>query len=218
MSLDAGSIKRLQKALSIVDEHGTVGPRLIDDARRLWSRSRRLIRMGLVPAETLELDAMELACYALQLPNRRGKTLPTGKPGRSTLRERAEEGAEMLVGIAGGDTEEGLLDRTTRILHEMPHRTPVLDEAKILADALNLEDFGIAGIIAQAIQTARQGEGIMQLSKSMQKREQYGYWEARLKDGFHFEAVRQIAQTRLERARKFVEGLTGELAEDSADR
>jgi len=215
MSLDAGSIKRLQKALSIVDEHGTVGPRLIDDARRLWSRSRRLIRMGLVPPETLELDAMELACYALQLPNRRGKTLPTGKPGRSTLRERAEEGAEMLVGIAGGDTEEGLLDRTTRVLHEMPHRSPVLDEAKILADALNLEDFGIVGIIAQAIQTARQGEGVMQLSKSMHKREQYGYWEARLKDGFHFEAVRQIAQARLDRARKVAEALIGELEEDS---
>ena len=215
MSLDAGSIKRLQKALSIVDEHGTVGPRLIDDARRLWSRSRRLIRMGLVPPETLELDAMELASYALQLPNRRGKTLPTGKPGRSTLRERAEEGAEMLVGIAGGDTDEGLLDRTTRVLHEMPHRSPVLDEAKILADALNLEDFGIVGIIAQAIQTARQGEGVTQLSKSMQKREQYGYWEARLKDGFHFEAVRQIAQTRLDRARKVVEALVAELEEDS---
>ncbi|HEX4796045.1 MAG TPA: hypothetical protein VH370_19815 [Humisphaera sp.] len=215
MSLDAGSIKRLQKALSIVDEHGTVGPRLIDDARRLWSRSRRLIRMGLVPQDTLELDAMELACYALQLPNRRGKTLPTGKPGRSTLRERAEEGAEMLVGISGGDTDEGLLDRTTRVLHEMPHRSPVLDEAKILADALNLEDFGIVGIIAQAIQTARQGEGVNQLSKSMQKREQYGYWEARLKDGFHFEAVRQIAQARLDRARKVVEALVAELDEDS---
>ena len=216
MSLDAKLLKRLQKALSVVDERGTVGPRLIDDARRLWDRARRFIAMGLVQRETIEMDALELACYALQLPQRRSKTLSTGRQARSTLRERTEESAELLVGLIGGDADESLLDRTTRVLHEMPHRSPVLDEAKLLADALNLEDFGLAGMIAIAIQAGRQGEGLTQIVRGIQKREQYGYWEARLKDGFHFDPVRHLAAQRLEESRKWAAALLAEVKENGA--
>ena len=216
MSLDAKLIKRLQKALSVVDEHGTLGPRLIDDARRLWGRARAFIDMGLVARETLETDALELAAYALQLPLTRARTLSTGRPTRSTLRERAEEAAEMLLSVAGDQTDEELLDRSTRLLQEMPHRSPMLDEAKLLADALTLEDFGVVGLIAQAVQAGRQGEGLLQIARGAQKREQYGFWEARLKDSFHFDAVREIAVRRLEQARQVASVLIDELQEDRA--
>lgn len=215
MSLDAKLLKRLQKALSIVDDHGTVGPRLMDDARRLWDRVRRFIAMGLVPREALEMDAMELAAYALQLPQRRGKTLSTGKPTRATLKERTEEAAELLVGLIGVEADEGLIDRTTRILHEMPHRSPMFDEAKLMADALNLDDFGLTGLMNQVLQAARQGEGLVQIARGAQKREQYGYWEVRLREGFHFEPVRELAVKRLEHARETVNRLIAELQEDS---
>ena len=86
----------------------------------------------------------------------------------------------------------------------------------LLADALNLEDFGVAGLLVQAIQIARQGGGIMQIADGCEKREQYGYWDARLKDGFHFEPTRQIARKRLEHARKVAALLNGELKDDGA--
>ena len=70
----------------------------------------------------------------------------------------------------------------------------MLDEAKLLADALNLDDFGVIGLVSSAIQLGRQGDGVNQVAEGSEKREQYGYWEARLKDGFHFEPVRQIAR------------------------
>jgi hypothetical protein len=215
MPLDQKLRKRFERVLGAVDEHGTTGPRLVDDARRLWSRIRKLSTMKLV-GEDLDLDALELASYALQLPLRRTKTLSTGKPGRSTLRDRSEEAAELLVGMAAADADESLLDRTTRVLHEMPHRSPMLDEAKLLADAVNLEDFGLVGLLLQTLQLARQGEGLTQLADGLEKREQYGYWEARLKDGFHFEAVRRIAKRRLDSARKMAALLKSELEEDSA--
>ncbi|MDB5303718.1 MAG: hypothetical protein JWM97_1267 [Phycisphaerales bacterium] len=213
MPLDGKLIKRLNKSLGVVDDHGTAGPRLLDDSRRLWDRVRRFIAMKLVDAEGLDLEALELACYALQLPQRRPKAL-TGKPGRSTLRERAEEAAELLISIAGGEASEDLLDRTARVLHEMPHRSPMLDEAKIMADALNLDDFGVTGLIHMAILTGRQGGGVAQVADGSEKREQYGYWDARLKDGFHFEPVRQIARRRLEHARHLADLLSAELRED----
>ena len=214
MPLDARLRQRLEQALGVVDDHGTVGPRLVDDAQRLWRRVERFIGMNLVPAEGLDLEALELACFSLQLPLRRSRTLPTGKQQRGTLRERAEEAAELLLGVAGGDADEMLLDRAARMLHEMPHRSPMIDEARLLADAVNLDDFGAVGVMLQMIQLARQGDGPVQLAEGCEARELYNYWDARLKDGFHFEAVRQIAVRRLENTRTVCGLLSAELRED----
>ena len=214
MSVDAKLREYVEQALGVVDDQGTHGPRLLDDALRLWRRIELFMSMHLVH-EGIDAEALELACYAMQLPSRRGKGGPSGRgPTRSTLRDRAEEAAELLVGIAGPDVDEHLLDRATRILQEMPHRSPMLDEAKLLADAVNLEDFGVIGLVQQALQLSRQGEGVIQLSEGCDKREQYGYWDARLKDGFHFEPVRQIALRRLDSARHLCALLAAELRED----
>jgi len=214
MSLDAKVHKRLKKALAVVDEHGTVGPRLADDAARLFARIQRFAAMKLV-AEGIDLDALELACYAIQLQTRRSKTAPAGRTGRISLKEKAEEAAELLLEI-DLDVEDEFLDRTARLLHEMPHRSPMLDEAKLLADAVNLDDFGATGFVQQIIQATRSGEGVVLIADGLQKREQYGYWEARLKDGFHFEPVRQIARRRLDNARHMAMLLAAELKEDGA--
>jgi hypothetical protein len=217
MSVDARLREHLEQALGVVEQARTVCPLVVDDAGRLWRRIELFISMHLVH-EGLDREALELACYAMQLPTRRGKgTAPSRGSGaaRATLRDRAEEAAELLVGIAGADIDESLLDRATRILHEMPHRSPMLDEAKLLADAVNLEDFGVIGIITQSIGLARAGEGIAQLAEGCEKREQYGYWDARLKDGFHFEAVRQIALRRLHDARQLCAMLANELKQDT---
>ena len=214
MSLDANVRQRLLQALAVVDEHGTVGSRLVDDAARLNARIEKFAGMKLV-AEGIDMDALELACFAIQLQARRVKSLPTGRAGRMSLKEKAEESAELLLGTDLGADEE-LLDRTTRILLEMPHRSPMLDEAKLLADAINLDDFGITGLIQQTIQATRQGDGLVAMADNLKKREQYGYWEARLKDGFHFEPVRQIARKRLDNARHAAMLLAAEMKEDGA--
>jgi hypothetical protein len=213
MSLDGKLHKRLERALRVVDDHGTTGSRLLDDAQRLWQRVQKFLALGLI-AHTAQEDALELGCHALQLPFRQNVVPAVGKLGRTNLKERSEQAAEMLVSQLGDEIEESLLDRSARLLHELPHRFPTLDEAKLLADALNLEDFGVTGMIQQTVQLARQGEGLMQVAEGAEKREQYGYWDARLKDGFHFEPVRQMALRRLENARAAAKLLVEELAED----
>jgi len=212
MPLEKKLQQLLEQALSAVDEHGMTGPRLVDDSLRLWRRVQKLLSLGLVPT-AVDREALELACLAINLPMRRIRLLATGKPVHASLKDRTEEAAEMLLGIAP-DADERLLDRATRILHEMPYRSPMLDEARLLADALNLDDFGLTGLIEQTIQLARQGQGLLQLADGLEKREQYGYWEARLKDGFHFEPVRQIARRRLDNARHAALLLLAEIRED----
>lgn len=213
MPLDENLRRRIEGVLHTLDDQGTLGPRLADDAARLLKRLRRFIAMDLVGPD-LDMDALELATYALQLPIRQGKGLIAGRLGRTNLRERCEQAAELLVSLLGSETEEGLLDRATRLLHEVSQRSPMLDEAKLLADALNLEDFGLTGFVQQTIQLALQGEGVAELALASEKREQYGYWEARLKDGFHFEPVRGIARRRLENFRQAAKLLQSEMNED----
>jgi hypothetical protein len=214
MPLEGELKHRLERALTVVDDHGTRGTRLLEDARRICARIKKLIAKGVVRPET-DSAAMEVACFALQLPLKTTKTSPAGKLGRTNFRERAEQAAEMLVGIAG-DNYEAVIDQTTQILIQVHQRNPVNEEAKLLADALNLEDFGVAGLIVQAITIARQGGGVMGVADGCEKREQYGYWDARLKDGFHFEQTRQIARKRLDHARKMAALLLLELKDDGA--
>jgi hypothetical protein len=205
--------QRLGRALGIVDEHGTQGPRLLSDAQRLWRRVQALLQLGLITPDA-DAEALELSCYALQLPMRSAENLPAGKLGRTNLRDRTEQAAELLVGAVGNDAPEELIDRATNILLAVPHRIPETEEARLLADALNLDDFGLVGLINRAIQLGRQGDGVHQVAEGNQKRDEYGYWEARLKDGFHFEQVRRLAAKRLENMRKAAKLLDEELSGD----
>jgi hypothetical protein len=215
MSLNAKTKQQLKQLLQRVDEHGTRGQRLLDAGERLWRRIGRFIRMDL--AAEADLEALELACYALQLPMAQEKPPGVGKLGRTNLRERCEQSAEMLVSLMDKHAEEAMLDRASRLLLEMPHRSPVLEDAKLLADALNLDDFGVTGLVEQIIQLTRQGAGLHQFLEGCEKRDAYGYWEARLNEGFHFEPVRQIARRRLAKARECVAMLKQEISEDQPD-
>src|SRR3954454_22951754 len=122
MSMDGKLRRQLEKALSEVDEHGTTGPRLVDDAQRLFGRVRKFIDMKLIATDP-DLEALELACYALQLPQRQTKLAPS-KLGRPNLKQRAEGAAELLVSMLGEEIDTGLLDRATRVLQETPQRQP----------------------------------------------------------------------------------------------
>jgi hypothetical protein len=220
MSLDAGLQSRLAGLFKPPRSGGEAkadhcAPRLAADAKRLWNRIGCFMKMQLV-ASAIDADGLELSCWGLQLPLRQVRNSLSGKMGHTNLRERCEQSAELLVSALGGHANEDLLDRSARLLHETPQRIPTMDEARLLADAINLDDFGMIGLINQTIQIASQGESVRELAIAWKKREQYGYWEARLKDGFHFEPVRKLALRRLEQARKAGEMLARELDEDES--
>jgi hypothetical protein len=136
-----------------------------------------------------------------------------GKLGQVSLRDRAEQAAELLAGIDTENDDE-LIDRATHLLRDLPKRAPASNEAKLLADAVNLEDFGVVGLFQSAMHLSHQHGGIELLADGFLKRQEYGYWDARLKDGFHFEQVRRLARLRLESAKQAADLLMAELRED----
>jgi hypothetical protein len=68
-------------------------------------------------------------------------------------------------------------------------------------------------MIGQALLLAILGQGIDQLLDITDKRDSYGYWEARIKDGFHFGPTRELARRRLARARQLAGMIREELQE-----
>jgi len=209
------------RALTIVDESGVRGTRLVDDALRLWKRVGRLGAMGLGSSQ-MDRPALELACFALQLPlipakpskNSRPLAPPSARQPATNLRERAEQAAELLLSGFVQTYDAKLLERTARILRELPRKRPTSEEACLLGDALNLDDFGLLGCTLQAMQQGRANGSVAQLIDAFEKRDQYGYWDMRLKDGFSYDAVRDLARRRLAETREVVQRLAEELKED----
>lgn len=196
MPLPTPLLRRLGSVASRPIDGSTPQNRLADDARRLWRRICVWLDDCNLVGDGADPDALELACWALQLPM--GEGFMPGKLGTTSLRDRAHNAAEMLVNELGEEIHPDLLDRTIRLLHELPQRPPVIDDAKLLSDAVNLDDFGMSGLIYQAIGLAVQGGGLETLVDATTRRNAYGYWQARLKDDFYFDLPRQLAAERLE--------------------
>lgn len=212
-TLEAELEHHMHRLLTVVEAGGARGVRLVEEGKRLCKRVCLFVKMKLTE-NSLDEPALELACFALQLPSRNAKCLTPGKMGQVSLKERCEHAAELLISTAADHVEGELLERATTILREMPQRNTKTDEAKLLADSVNLDDFGITGLISQAMQLSRQNAGVEQVADGFQKRRDYGYWEARLKDGFHYEPVRKLARDRLKYATHVVDLLLAELKED----
>ncbi len=211
--------RRIRSAVCRSDGDKPVDGRLADDARRLWNRHRVLSRQLQAAGELEELpaaDSGELACWALQLPLRTVEPapLPVGPLGVVGIRERAERAAQRLVEELGEVVPTALLDETTRLMQEMPQRPPVLEAAKVLSDIFNLDDFGVVGVLRDTAEQALRDRGVTALSRGFAKRQDYKYWQVRLKDGFHYPLVRRIARRRLDHARRLFETLDEELGED----
>src|SRR3981081_368747 len=105
MSLQPRIKQLVEKALASIEGTDARAPRLIDDGRRLWGRVQWMLTMKLVP-EITDGAALELACLALQLPLRNPRGIGGGKLGRTNLRERTDQAAEMLLTTLGGENEE----------------------------------------------------------------------------------------------------------------
>ncbi len=219
MSLPVKTRQALEKLLLHGDEQpgrslrgASNVKRLAGDAQRLWLRVQRLMEINLVVGD-VDAQTLELACLALELPSR-SKNEGHGKLGRTNMREHAEHAAHLLGELAGEAIEPELLARAIQVLEAMPNRAAKSNEARLLSDAVNLDDFGVLGLITQAVRVARQGGGVAEVAEGSLQRDAYGYWEARLKDGFHFAPVRQLALARLDHARSAAALLLAELDED----
>jgi len=176
----------------------------VEPHRYALDRALRVIRTiellsGLIqrelPAQTpARTDIIRIAAlYAsvpLAGPARSQRSAALDEP----LGDAMELAADQLPAILSPEDVELVL----RILREYRLRTTTLPEAQILADAIGLEDLGLIGLWNQMRSFHAAGRTLDQVVRLWKTQHEYGYWETRLRDDFHFAAARRVAQLRLE--------------------
>jgi hypothetical protein len=167
----------------------------LDRALRVVRTIDRLAPLANVTFEHLDL-ARAAALYATIAHC--GCHAPAGANGQKLADDHAHNDAAELA----SDHLKNLLppddlDLLARILREHRRRHTDLPEARILADALCLEEFGLIGLWHQMRTFHAQNKSPEQLLKLWRAQHDYGYWDTRLRDGFHYPATRAAAQARL---------------------
>ncbi|MEJ5259918.1 MAG: hypothetical protein WHS88_07000 [Anaerohalosphaeraceae bacterium] len=97
-----------------------------------------------------------------------------------------------------------------RVVIESESRASPLVEAQILSDARLLDEIGAFGLLHEFRRYFLQGKGAAALLDGWDRRVEYRYWDARLKEGFHFQTVRQIAQSRFAAMEQYIRQLRNE--------
>lgn len=141
------------------------------------------------------------------------------------FREGAVDRMEILLGpLSEADHEQGAmlmkqsladllpkeaLDLAVRAIRGTRNRGTELIEAQVVAEADNLQEFGVVSLWPAIRRGAVEGKGVQAVLDTWRRKKEYQFWTARLNDSFRFEPVRELARQRLE---KF-ERLLGELEE-----
>ncbi|MHC4636732.1 MAG: HD domain-containing protein [Planctomycetota bacterium] len=186
----------------------------------LWDRSQRLVRTvehicqlpeiadaGIV-VDDFCLKAAAYFCDA-------GLATHLGRSGSGSIFVDGNRNGENLLESSVHIVEEFLVDvienskieKINKIIIDSGNRFTQRTEAMILSDARNLDDMGAVGIFTEFRYYAIQGKSVSEALKSWERKIDYRYWQARLKEGFRFESVREMANQRLSTAKQFMDQL-----------
>jgi HD superfamily phosphodiesterase len=121
-----------------------------------------------------------------------------------------EYSAELVGDRLGGRVESRQLSRIQEIIRRAHDASIELAEAKLLSDADSLDDIGALGVWRDMRRNILEGRAVDDTVRAWQRREEYGYWEARLREAFNLETSRRLAERRLAAARRFKEQLAVE--------
>ena len=123
----------------------------------------------------------------------------------------AEDVKEYSAELAGDRLKSKLPVRQIGLVQDIIRRAhdaaADLVEAKILSDADSLDDIGALGVWRDIRRGALEGRAAEDIVRAWLRREQYGYWETRVRDAFCLATARRLAQSRLAAARAFMEQL-----------
>ena len=126
----------------------------------------------------------------------------------------AEDVKHYSAELAGDRLRQKLppqqLELVEEIIRHAHDATIESAETKILSDADSLDDVGALGVWRDLRRYLLEGRGVDEAIHAWERREQYGYWDARVREAFRLETSRRLAERRLAGARAFMQQLAGE--------
>ena len=201
MPLDERALRRFDEVLS---RPGS--------PRRLADRGRALFRaavdLGTAHAINMRSPASFAAAMSLQLPLMQ-KT-ETRRADALNLSRRGFRASEMLLTELADFLPAEVMDETLRTLLEIGSKSPSEDCTKALADAANLADFGVVALLSSS-ESGDVQRRTSDVAQAFRLRVEYGYWQSRLRDDFHFDTSRTRAAEALRRGEQIVRWYEEEL-------
>lgn len=117
-------------------------------------------------------------------------------PTTGTQRELA---IQLMEGSLRGLLLPGVIERSAAAIRSRNERVATSVEGQIVADAENLNEFGLLSLWPNIRRGAMEGKGVQAAIDTWHRRSEYQYWTALLNDAFRFGEVREIARQRLHR-------------------
>jgi hypothetical protein len=203
LGTSASRCQEITMAENWVAIHTIVGRSLLskvpgqtEPARYAQDRALRVVRCveRLAPQADQRVERLDLAKVAALYA---GVAQNLAGPGRGPDDDAYDSATELADDQLKDLLPPEDIELVGKILREQRKRDTTLPEAKILADAIALEEFGLIGLWNQSRQFHASGKTLEQLVKLWKAQHDYNYWEGRLRDGFHYEVARRAAKERL---------------------
>ena len=195
----------------------------------LWDRAQRVLRSARGLAESLrtveaqiERDALETA--ALFHATGWSEQVRAGQVQRWQLLARPTNDVqrELAASILQEKAAHLLPARILRIACDAIRQSSAKDtqvpEARLLGDAIALDEMGAIYIVQQMRNYAAEGRDLAQFVETWKRQQEYRYWELRLQNGFRCDVSRDLARRRLHAVQQFAESLGSEISNEPASR
>ncbi len=211
------AITNLAKAvLTVATPSGVMDTSLCDRAERLV---RNVVTISSSEEVAVEKSGVDMFCLKVAtLFSDAGLARSLSEQFRRRDEPARTADAQQLLDLCEEVIEESLsavleaaqIRKIRQIIRESVSGQAMMREAMILSDARNLDDMGVTGIFSEFRRQVMAGKGVSEAIELWRMKMDYRYWEARLKDGFHFESVRALARQRLDTAAGFMKALEHE--------
>lgn len=187
----------------------------------VWDHSLRVLDLAQrichehqvdVESETAALTAAAMYHDAAWIALLREGTIPPAKllsrPSDVGMRKMSANVLRQEVADVMDRRDLELASRYIVELAATRHESPVM---QALADAENLEEIGLIGVIRQVRQGLLSGKSARRVLEGWHRQQEYHYWEARIGAGLNYDVSRRLARNRLERMGVFFDLLQQEV-------
>jgi len=184
---------------------------LFDHALRVMQVAERLshcreVRSWRINRFALQVAALFHQAATVRLDEER-RTSTVYAAATMSAEDVKEYSAELAGDRLRGKMPDRELDLVQEIIRRAHDASIELAEAKVLSDADSLDDIGTLGVWRDLRRYILEGRAVEDTVRAWQRREQYGYCEARIRDAFNLATSRRLAERRLAAARAFKEQL-----------
>lgn len=186
---------------------------LWERALRVWRMAERLMKVPQIVGDSKAVDGAALRAAVLYHDAGWTSQCREGNLDRLDLLNKPT--SDLQRELAAGWMKDRLSDlmpaRSLSVAHDIllqcGRRDTEMLEAKILSDTENLDDIGPLAIWQTVRRLSNEGKNVTAALETWQRQREYRFWEARIKDCFHFEMTRRLARYRFSMLERFYEAI-----------